>query len=82
MNGDNRYVADCFPGQSFEFADVNMGKPEQRLDIVLVTLVKTTKLRDGHIQRAGDMVKLALLAAERLLDSELIAKGGVWRIEP
>jgi hypothetical protein len=29
-----------------------------------------------------EVVKLALLAAERLLDGELIAKGGAWRIEP
>lgn len=29
-----------------------------------------------------EVMTLALLAAERLLDGELIAKGGAWRIEP
>jgi hypothetical protein len=28
-----------------------------------------------------EVMKLALLAAERLLDGGLIAKGGTWRIE-
>jgi hypothetical protein len=40
------------------------------------------RLSQAHSKTRQEVMKLALLAAERLLDGELIAKGGAWRIEP
>ncbi|MBZ0329349.1 hypothetical protein KZO25_03350 [Halomonas sp. ANAO-440] len=40
------------------------------------------RLGQAHGKTRQEVMKLALLAAERLLDGELIAKGGAWRIEP
>lgn len=40
------------------------------------------RLGQVHGKTQQEVVKLALLAAERLLDGESIAKGGTWRIEP
>lgn len=40
------------------------------------------RLSQAHGKTRQEVLSLALLAAERLLEGELIAKDGAWRIKP
>ena len=58
------------------------GFKEVTVSLNTVSQERLRRLGLAHGKTRQEVVPLALLAAERLLEGELITKGGAWRIEP
>jgi len=58
------------------------GFKEVTVSLNTVSQERLRRLGLAHGKTRQEVIALALLAAERLLEGELIAKGGTWRIKP